>query len=68
MATINSFNHFSEVLQVRIIEQQDVSFEQGEFCVCGEGKYKPVVNGEAREEICPVCDGHKRVVVLIKGK
>lgn len=65
MATMNSFNHFSEILQVRMIEKQDILFEKGSLCDCGEMKYKPIVNGEVREEICPVCNGNTKVIDLI---
>jgi hypothetical protein len=65
MATMNSFNHFSEVLQVRMIEQMDVLFENGSICNCGERKYKFLVDGIVRNEACPVCEGNQRIVDLI---
>ena len=67
MATMNSFNHFLEVLQMRMLEKQDILFEQGNFCECGERKYKVLVSGVVKNEACPVCEGSQRIVDLMKG-
>jgi hypothetical protein len=65
MATMNTFNHFSEILEMRMIEKQNILFESGSLCACGERKYRPIVNGMARKEICPVCEGNAKVIDLI---
>jgi queuine/archaeosine tRNA-ribosyltransferase len=65
MATIGGFDHFSEVLQMRMLEKQDVIFEKGSICICGEKKYKVLVNGIEKNEVCPACEGEMKVTDLI---
>ena len=65
MARMNSFDHFSEILECRMMDKQDILFEQGSLYACGERMYKPVVAGMAKKEVCPVCEGDTKIISLI---
>ena len=60
MAMVDSLTNTDKAISI-FLERQDVVFERGLPCGCGEHKYRVLRDNVVVGELCPKCDGQTKL-------